>query len=222
MTLSALADKAGVSIDDLFAAELALPDERGNVSLEELKTSYTEGERLREGRAKLEADRMSYEQDQIQSRQEFTELLKLLPEVPPEMVQLVQQRHQAAVQENMASLVAVKPEWADADVYQRAQASILEAVAPYGFTRTDLDGVLDYRLTLMLDHFASLQKRFADAMTQFETVQDRATPSGHAAPKETSAPNPNADLINKAKQGDAQDKLAGVAAILRNNANGSR
>ncbi len=218
LSLNDLAEKAGVSVEDLYNAELALPDDRGTITLEALKTGHTEAQRLKEKSQDLEQRTRDFENQQIQTRQELTELLKQIPReaLSPELLQQVQEQHARTLEENRAALLQVKPDWEDPQVFQAAREQILGAVSDYGFTRVDLDSVVDYRLTKLLHDFAELRKHVADAQAMHKQVRSQGAPkptsNGAAA---TAAPALSDELRNKAQSGDRMAQLSAVNAILR-------
>lgn len=215
LSLSQLAERAGISEEELYQLNIPLKDERGEVSLGTLKEGYTENERLKDQRQKLDSERTDWENEQIRVRQELQQLVSLLPELPPELLQQAQRAHTAAVDQNTAALLEIKPEWADTHAFQRAQNDILNVVKDYGFDRTDLDAVLDYRLTKMLHDFAMLKKQVAEAGTLMKEVRSKGTSQQGAARNPTVKDPALQAALAKAKTGDSVDKQNAVAALLR-------
>ena len=165
LALQGLAEKAGITLDDLFATVVPL-DAGTSTTLGELKDSFKDYSRLTEDKAAYEDNRTKFENEMIRSRAELQEVIAILQQdgaVPD----IIYQRAATVFEESRAAelskLVAIKPEWADPQVFGQAKDALMETVGEYGFKRSELEAVFDHRLTKLLHDFHTMRMRFKDA-----------------------------------------------------------
>lgn len=217
LAMQSLAEKAGITLDELFATEVPLGGQLEATTLGKLKDDFSDYSQLQESKTAFEDQRTTFENDMIRSRGELQEVISLLAaqgEIPQEVVVLAQQTLQTTREKEHASLLAIKPEWKDPTAFAAAQAQIMETVSEYGFTRADLDSVLDHRLTKLLHDFHIMRERFASANAQTKRVikqsrQKRAR-TAKEAPKQALQTQ-----LDQAKTGTTADKVAAVSALIR-------
>lgn len=220
-SLAELAESAGLTTEQIFELQVPMPDGAEPIKLGQLKDSAAEFATLGEQTTELDDRRQDFENEMIRARQELTEVIQLLPEVPPELIAQAKAKHTAHLDAERQALLGVKPEWADPKVYAAAQDEILEAVADYGFHRADLDLVLDHRLTKLLHDFAGMKARIGRANAAMKEVRkqakkpgaDRRTPAKGAS--NADSPVLDADKT-AAKAGDKKAQGRAVLALLGN------
>ncbi len=188
LALQELAEKAGVSLKELYATVVPLGGELHEATtLGALKDQFKDYSTLVETRDAFEEGRTLFENDMIRTRGELQELVKMLPEIPPAMVQKAAQAFADSRDQEREALHRIKPEWKDADTYARAQDAILETVSEYGFKRGDLESVFDHRLTKLLWDFHVMRERFSNANAGAKKVvtvgKQRRTRGHQQAPK---------------------------------------
>ncbi len=216
LAMQSLAEKAGLTLDELFDTEVPLGGELEATTLGKLKDQYQDYSKLQETKIAFEDQRTEFENDMIRSRAELQEIIGMLTaqgQIPQEMVVLAQNQLQNTKDKERAALLTIKPEWKDPAVFAVAMDDILETVGEYGFTRTDLESVLDHRLTKLLHDFHIMRGRFKDANAQRKRVvkqsrQKRANTAKAAPAKELQL------MLDKAKSGTTADKVAAVSRLI--------
>ena len=217
LAMNDLAEKAGLTLEELFDIEVPLGGELGATTLGKLKDDFQDYSQLQNTKTAFEDQRTEFENDMIRSRAELQEIITILTAqdaVPQELIVLAQNKLQDTKDKERAALLTIKPEWKDPAVFAVAQDAIMETVAEYGFTRADLDSVLDHRLTKLLHDFHIMRGRFKDANAQRKRVVKQSRQKRARSAKEA----PKAALqsqIDQAKTGTTADKVAAVSALIR-------
>ena len=218
LAMDGLAERAGLSLEELFAVELPLGDERDPITLGTLKDRFTELARVDDSRNLLDEQRTSFENDMIRSKQELAAVVAQLPQLPPGLVQQALAAQQQTLDDEREKLRAIKPEWKDPETFRAAQDDILEAIAPYGFNRNDMDLIMDHRLIKFAYDHAQLKKKFAAAQAIAKEVGGtgkRLQSTNQRVGKAASKKRERAEILKRAKAGNSQEKVRGVAALLR-------
>ena len=177
-SIQELAERAGISVEELYKLNVPLADGRGVMPLGALKDNVIEGQRVEQMRETFDSQRTEFENEMIRARQELNEIVNLLPELPPGLIAQAKQKHIAQQDKERAALLEVKPDWADPATFQRAQDDIFEVVSEYGYSRADMNLVLDHRLTKMIHDFSVLKKRVAKANARMKEVRDQGGRKG--------------------------------------------
>ena len=192
-----------------------MPDGRSSVTLGELKDSYNDVAEIEEQRGAFDAHRTAFENEMIRSRGELQEVLKLLPELPQELIAQGRQRYAAQLDTERASLLSVKPEWADPVKFQAARDRMADAIADYGFRPSELDAVVDHRLTKLIFDFSVLKQRVAEAKaSRKKLVRD------HNSARTTSRTPPqtkqgrDALVQSEATNGSLEQKVIAVHGLI--------
>lgn len=212
-TLHGLAETAGIDSKALYDLQVHMPDGHEPVTLGALRDKAVGAIRVDEQRQTLDDQRTAFENEQIRARQELQEVVNLLPELPPGLVQKAKEAHVAHVDADRAALLMIKPEWADPVVFRAAQDEILAAVSDYGYKRSDLDLVIDHRLTKLLHDFAGMKKRIDAANARLKQVREGGEtkrPAGDPGPSK-----PKAREVKPAAT-DTAGKARAVAQLLGN------
>ena len=214
-TLAEFAEVAGLKIEDIYKLDVPMRDGLEPLTLGALKDKAMKAGDLEIASTEIEERRSKYENDMIRSRGELNAIVAMLPEIPPELVAKARDAHIENLQTERQALLDVKPEWADDAVYERAQADILEAVGDYGFTRTDIDLVIDHRLTKLLHDFAGMKTRIAAANAKAKEIRDNKPRGGKRVNEQTRAATGRKAAIENARTGNMGDKVAAVSQLLR-------
>ncbi len=176
-TLADLAEQLGVKPDDIYKLKIPMRDDGTMVTLGALKDQAGKALDLDEQSAEIEERRTAFENDMLRSRQQLNDIVSLLPEVPPALVEQARAAQIEVTDRERNALLEIMPAWRDDAVYQSARDDILAAVADYGFQRFDLDSVVDHRLTKLLHDFAGMKQRIAAANAKAKELRD-ALPQG--------------------------------------------
>ena len=213
-------DQADADDDSLpakidYDQEVPMPDGAESVTIGQLKDHY-------QGKADFESERETWQQhraDQdgkhIIQRQGLMELANLIGNVNPAVLQHVQAQQQVTRQTEAAALLEVFPEWADADV-KRAAAPGLKAVAEkLGFSEAEFAHIADHRQIRalhMLEGFLNKQTAAAAAKEKLKAELPKAQKTTQ---RKVSAAQRKAQLLARAKTGNADEKNAAISSLLR-------
>ena len=213
--LAELAEKAGTTIEEIYKLPVAMSDGRPSVTLGELKDSYKDVDAIEEQRGALEAHRTAFENDMIRSRGELQEVLKMLPEIPEAVIAQARQKYAELIDNERAALLSVKPEWADPDKFMAAQDQMVEAIADYGFRKSDLSDVKDHRLTKLIYDFSVLKRRVSEAKaSRKKLVRDHnAAPATRRTAPQTKQGR-DADAQGEAAAGTLEQKVQAVHQLI--------
>ncbi len=212
-TLADAAEKLGMKIEDLYALDVPMRDGVEPIKLGALKDFARQSADVAELTVELETQRSDFENSMIRAKQELQEVVNLLPNVPDVLIEQARATITENQQREHSRLMEIKPDWKEPEVYQQARSDILEAVADYGFTRSDLDLVIDHRLTKLLHDFSMLKRRVASATAkhnELKTQQNRGGRKATPKPKEPVQRSSN----RQGTRGRQNDQLAQVNAIL--------
>lgn len=214
-TIDGLAENAGISAKEIYTHTVPMGDGREPVTIGDLKDQALEFQRREDLNESLDQRQTDFENEMLRARQEFAALVDLLPNgIPQALLAEAKRQHVTSQDEELRQLLAVKPEWRNPEVYQRAQLDILDAIAPYGMGRADLTRVLDHRMGKLLHDFANMSKRVAAANARMKELRDDdPAPAKTRKPKSTSRPEPVVRTPRTARGNSA--KVLGVADILR-------
>ncbi len=216
-TLADLAESAGIKVEDIYKLSVPMRDGVEPMTLGALKDAATKAGDLETLSTEIEERRSTFENEMIRSRGELNAIVAMLPQIPPELVAKARDAHIENLEVERQALLSVKPEWADDKVYGQAQADILDAVADYGFSRTDLDLVIDHRLTKLLHDFAGMKKRIAAANAKAKEIRDKKPRGGQRVSEQTRRRSGRAAAAEKARTGTTGDKVAAVGNLLLGN-----
>ena len=218
LALDSLAERAGLTVEELYGVALPLGDGRDPVTLGTLKDRFNELARVDDARGLLDEQRTDFENNMIRSRQELSAIIAQLPEIPPALLQQAVAAQRQHVDSERAALREAKAEWKDPEVFRAAQDQMLETVSVYGFNRTDLDMVLDHRLVKLVYDYSQLKKQYAAAKASAKEITNGGRQPFPKQQRQTGAKRAtraHQDLLKRARTGTTQDKTAAVAALLQ-------
>jgi hypothetical protein len=215
-TLAEAAVKLGLTIEELYDLDVPLRDGAEPIKLGAMKDKIQEAEGLDDLRVELDDRRSTFENDMLRARQELARVVELLPTVPPALIEQAQKAHLDHTERERVALLTIKPEWRDASVFAIAKDAMLEVCAPYGFSRGDLDLVIDHRLTKLLHDFAQLRQRVDSASAKFKAVQTQQTRGGQKQTQSQQRAATRSRAKAEAQDGSRESQTLAVDAILRN------
>jgi hypothetical protein len=217
-TLAEAAARLGIEASDLYG--LTIPMREGDaetLTLGELKDIGASASGLEADRAALDERQRDIENSMLRAQQELQAIVSLLPHVPESLIAKATQAQTDMVNKERHALLTIKPEWRDDATWQRAQDDILEAVADYGFTRSDLDMVFDHRLTKLLHDYAGLRKRVEAANANAKKVRSSQARPGQRINEKQQKAQATAAAVGKAKTGDRRAQTEAVGRLLQGN-----
>ena len=216
-TLAGLAERLGVKPDEIYKMQIPMRDDGTMVTLGELKDQAGKALDLDAMTVEIDERRTAFENDMLRSRQQLNDIVSLLPEVPPALVERARAAQIEVADRERNALLEVMPAWRDDAVYQSARDDILAAVADYGFQRFDLDAVVDHRLTKLLHDFAGMKKRIAAANAKAKEIRDALPKGGKRVSEKATRKRTRDAAAEKARTGSTGDKVAAVGQLLLGN-----
>ena len=213
-SLAELAEQLGVKPEALYKLQIPMREDGTVLTLGELKDQAGKALDLDDMSVEVEERRTAFENDMIRSRQELSDIVSLLPEVSPALIEHARASRIEIVDRERNSLLEIMPAWKDDKVFQSARDDILEAVADYGFLRSDLDLVVDFRLTKLLHDFAGMKKRIAAANARAKEIRDALPKGGKRVSERAQRQRTREAAANKARTGSDGDKAQAVGQIL--------
>lgn len=213
-SLADIAEALGIKAEDVYKIQIPMRDGTEPVTLGALKDQVGKAADLDDQSVEIEERRTAFENDMIRSRQEISEIVSLMGEVPQALIDRARSAQIETLDRERNSLLEIMPAWKDDQVYQAARGDILEAVADYGFTRSDLDLVVDHRLTKLLHDFAGMKKRIDAANARVKEIRDATPKGGKRVSEKRQRQTRREAAATKARQGSTGDKVAAVGQIL--------
>jgi len=212
--LDALAEKLGVEKSDLYEVAIPLGDGREPVTLGQLKDNYQDAERLADERTALDDERSALSVEAMRTRDEISRIASYLPDVPPELMQAVQEQHREHLTQEYNALLNAVPEWKDKAQHLADREAMISHLQGYGFRPTDLDNVLDHRLLKYVRDNMQRDQRIAKAKESavlHKTAPKNPKPASKA--KQQSAAL--ARLHKAAKAGNKQAQVSLVENLIK-------
>ena len=161
-SLAELAESAGVSMTDLYAVQIPLSDELGSLSLGTLKDKAQRVESLDQDREQLRTDRGVLAAERLTLEQHIDQVKRWngqqLTQVELQQLQDIQADTVAA---NHRALLAARPDWKDAPVYEAAEQKISALLDRWHFPAGSVKSMRSWQLANMLAHFADIEAEAA-------------------------------------------------------------
>lgn len=133
----------------------------------------------------------------------------------------VEQQRQAAYQQYIAkqqeAMYQRIPDWRDQEKFNAEKAEIEQLAAQYGYTKGDIESIVDPRQAHMLRDFMRLSKHFGSATAQAKQVKERGNRILRARVKPPKGSHiQQAQERARAPNATEKDKVAAAAALLEN------
>jgi hypothetical protein len=211
LNLSTIAERLGVSMEDLYAAEIGMPDDGTTLTLTELKDLATAHKRDAAERLEWETTATAQRNQIAAATSELQTLLGMLPAEmrTPEMIHQAQAKLEYTRALEQQKLFQRVPEWRDRGTLESEFEVIRPHVAEWGFSDADLAGVYDSRLLAYIRHNALREARLADLLEQTRKQRER---KGSAR---TSGGKPDSTLAPPRRGSDRDAKVRAIANLLR-------
>lgn len=214
--LNDLAEKAGVSIEEIYKIEIGMPGDSSPVTLGSLKDSYQTVVEQQEKSDAFEAHRTAFENDMIRTRAELQTAVALLGDaLPPAFVAHVRQTTAERIDRERATLLSVKPEWADDATFNNARAQIVTAVEEYGVTRAEVYNQNDSRLIKIMWDFSQMKKRIGEAAASRKKLVKEHNAGGRQTRRTPAIDSKKTKQIEAAKDGSQVEQLTAISALIK-------
>jgi len=211
-TLNALAESKGLNLDDLYKATIALPDEQGSVTLEELKNQATKFRKGTASSEKLTQDETEFANTKLRYMSELQQAVAALPQdvlqdegkIRP-VAEFIQS--QQAQQDRL--LLEVIPGWHDEAVKAKDNDGIKEFIASeYGAPSAAWDQPAPaWARKLVYDHWQISQR-----MKEISTKRKKAKAAKSGANVPTAATDRKRGAA--ARSNASGDQIDAIAQLL--------
>jgi len=186
-----------------------------SMTLGELKAKLPELLKLDASRERLEDDRGTWELERIASYRNLNAIIDALPKNAHTagMLDALERQHEQTRNRELQSLHFARPRWADATYATGAREKMTAIARDYGFTRAEVQGVLDHRQVLLLQDFAELREKVKASRDAARKVNepDGSRAAGQGPARGGAALNNGARRVKATQEGIAQR----AGAILR-------
>lgn len=213
-SLKNLAEKAGVAVEDIYDIEVPTGDGQEPMTIGDLKDSFTALTKLETTKQTFEDTRTDFENEMIRARAELQGIIQLLPEVPAELIQRAATEYAQTQDNERQALFRIRPEWRDPEAFARAQESILESVSEYGFSKAELNQVVDHRLTKLLWDFHTLRERVREANAGAKRVRS-ASRTGRRKAADAKPSAFKQRMADATASGDLETKTSVIADLIK-------
>jgi len=212
-TFTDLAEKAGVSPEQLYKLKVAMPEGVEPMTLGELKDLAQRAGDLEGKEQSLTAAKIEQERELMRAQDELRALLAQVgPSLPPEMVEQHRAKYDAHLAGERQRLLEAIPEWASPEAYQAGRQEIVSSLEAYGFSEAELSNVYDHRLVKLLHDFTRMEKALKTANAEAKkvrTMQKAQKPSGPSKGSSQVAAK-----LNAAKSGSWDQKVAAAQQLI--------
>lgn len=213
VTLKELAEAMELETKDLYDVEISIGKDL-TVTLGELKDGHHELEKLRGEHAEFETRKTTQENETMVAKRQIEQLVELgvrTNSLHPEVIQRLETMHEETVTRERRAVFSVLPEWKD-DVKRSADFEVIHEYAnKYGFSRVEVEAVLDHRHLKML----------RDASQRENQIKNAIPPKEHKLPADTgkgvrrkTKSSKLQDRIRSAKTGTRSEKLSVISDLL--------
>ena len=195
ITLKALAEKAGIDLKDLYAAELS-----DGTTLSAASDGIKAMGSLQTDRESFEAERVSFRTNSAQTLERLTAIERavLSGEHPEQAAEAVKAFNQSELEREQRQLLAVVPEWRDPSQKQADVEAMVEFSAQFGISAEDMGQIRDHRWLAMLRFNALQARRLKDILNGAEKPKPQAVRAGKAKPSKASGQAIDLEALIKA------------------------
>lgn len=191
-----------------------MPDGMESMTVGQLKDHYRETQDLQQEREDWEAQQSEQQLQLMATRNKLVTLAESLQNVPPEIIQQVEQLQQFDAQRESALLLQVFPEWANAEKKAAARDEHLATIREYGYSDIDYAQIQDHRLIKLLHDLTQLRKREAAGKAKREELKAQLPKGQKPVQRKQTPAQERAALINRAKRGSESDKIAAISSLI--------
>ena len=180
VTLKALAEKAGIDLKDIYAAELA-----DGTTLSAAADGMKSLKSLQTDRESFEAERVSFRTDKAQTVEQLNTLQRAITagESPEQAAAALKQLNQSELEREQRQLLTVLPEWRDPTVKQADVEQMVAFAGQFGLSEADIGQIRDHRWLSMLRHNAAQAHRLKDILNGADKPKPKGVKAGKAKPQ---------------------------------------
>lgn len=206
-----LADKLGISLDDLYQLQVTSSEDGDAITIEQLKDMHKGKSEFELNQLEWEEQRIAQEQELTRARAELQELFAVLPQkaIKPELLEKIRSKHNAQVVKEREKTMQLIPVWKDEKVREADIAGMAEHLQGYGFPVDYLQSIVSAQQTKYIRDNWQREVRVRKALEQVRAGKPGKTPASKAQKKPPSKSN-----LSSVKRGSARNKLEAVFSQL--------
>jgi hypothetical protein len=217
LTADDAAKRLGLTRQQFNALQVQVGAE--SMTLGELKAKLPELLKLDKGRAELDDERGSWELERIASYRNLSAIIDALPKnaMTAGLLRQLEAQHENTRARELETLHFARPRWSDPNYATAAREKMHAVAKEYGFSRVELDGVLDHRQVLLLQDFADLREKVRSSRDQARKLAEGGAerPSGQKGAASASASSGNGSGMRRSQKPTQEAVARGVGSIMR-------
>ncbi len=212
VTLKDLAATLEIKASELYDVQVPL-GKGESASLGQLKDDHTKYLKLKAGQDEYEHNKTRADNEMMVARRQLEQLINIgnaNGQLTPELLAYVDDMQSETITRERAALRQAIPEWTDNQVRSTDYGSIIDLMGQYGFSKAEVENVMDHRLI-----------KFVHDMTKRNNVINNArrkkapaNTGSHKAPVKQSKQRTLKDKIQRARSGSTQDKVDAVRTLI--------
>jgi hypothetical protein len=192
----------------------------GTMTLGELLAKAPEIGKLDKQRTELDDERGSWELERVSSYRNISAIIDQLPKnaMTAGLLRQLEAQHENTRARELETLHFARPRWQDANYAQAARAKIHATAKEYGFSRAEVDGLMDHRQVLLVQDYADLREKVRAGRDQARKVAEGSAerPSGQRGAAAVPAPPANGSVQARRANKPTQEVVArNAGAIMR-------
>lgn len=212
VSLKDLADTLDVDAKDLYDVQIPIGADKV-ATLGDLKDSFKKFEVMQKGQADFEDNKTRSENEMMIARRQIESLVQLGAKsgaLTPELVDMVDKQHLETVNRERNALYNVIPEWKDNTTRQTDLDAIVNVMSSYGFSRNDVESVLDHRLLKFVHDMTKRTNMISDARKKQAVPKNTGKHSRSVSPSKSALQQ----RIATAKKGSQTQKIDAISTLI--------
>ena len=195
----------------------AIPVQVGGdtLTLGELKAKLPELARLDKDREALDDERGNWELERVASYRNINAIVDQLPRgaITQGVLRQLEQQHENTRNRELENLHFARPRWADPTYSEGARQKILAVAKSYGFSRVEIEGLMDHRFILWAQDDAELREKVKQSRDAARKVNE---PSLSRANGQGAARGATDATYTRPRPKQSQaERIAAVGALMR-------
>ncbi len=215
--LTAMAEKMGVEISELYDIEIPLGGEREPITLGQFKDHVQELFTVEERQTALEGQKIEHENAVIRDQQELLAMINESGvELSPQLRQRANEAAQHHAQQQRELLFTSLPTWRDQAVYQNDRAEMVETLnGVYGISEAQIGSTTEAVLIKMMHDLTRFHRMFGEADANAKRIPKVPRRPGKKRRQVAKAEQDKTNIINQgATSKDPYDKARAVSSLL--------
>jgi len=217
LTVDDAAKRLGLTRQEFNALQVQVGAD--SMTLGELKAKLPELMKLDSGRAELDDARGTWELERIASYRNLSAIIDALPKnaFTAGLLRQLEAQHETNRTRELESLHFARPRWSDPNYATAARGKILAVAKEYGFSRTEVEGLMDHRQVLLVQDFADLREKVRSSRDQARKLSEGGAerPSGQKGAASAAASSGNGSGMRRAQKPTQETIARNAGAIMR-------